>query len=218
MPFFAFEGLSCSGKTTLISKLVKVLENKDVCVTSEPYDDKYASGENIRRVLNAGELSINSPVLTDMILTNKALHFEEVIAPALKANKIVLCDRWIASTFVYQHPEEKSYIFEEKIRSFVRNLKLKFKVNPTPDVTFFLDITKSAMEERLTKRSLFYSSKDWVNWNNFDDLRKRYLHFGMFNTSFKSLSSDLPLGDLVSKTLEEINTTLASSLALGRHM
>lgn len=216
MPFFAFEGLSCSGKTTLISKLAKLLENKDVCVTSGLYDDRYSNGKSIKRVLDSGELDINSPVLTDMILTNKTLLFEKVIAPALKKKKIVLCDRWISSTFVYQQPDKKSYVFEEKIKSFMRNLEIRFKINPTPDLTFYLNMTKEVMGERLATRSIAYSHKDWLNWDNYEIFSNRYTLYNAFNTKFKTLTTNSSMADLVNEAIEGMNPIINASRLSGR--
>ncbi len=99
----AFEGGDGTGKSTQIALLRDHLEalGLTVVVTREPGGT--AIGERIREVL----LDPGSAALTDraealLYAAARAQHVEEVIAPALGEGAVVLCDRFIDSSVVYQ--------------------------------------------------------------------------------------------------------------------
>jgi dTMP kinase len=99
----AFEGGDGAGKSTQIALLRDHLKRLGlrVIVTREPGGT--AIGERIREVL----LDPGSAALTDraealLYAAARAQHVDEVIAPALADGAVVLCDRFIDSSVVYQ--------------------------------------------------------------------------------------------------------------------
>lgn len=99
----AFEGGDGAGKSTQIALLRDHLEalGLRVVVTREPGGTTI--GERIREVL----LDPGSAALTDraealLYAAARAQHVDEVIAPALADGAVVLCDRFIDSSVVYQ--------------------------------------------------------------------------------------------------------------------
>jgi dTMP kinase len=101
--FITFEGGDGSGKTTQL----KVLENylrargRPCLSTREPGGTSL--GQLIRQVLlEVGTQSITSPTELFLYLADRAQHIHEVVIPALKQGKIVLCDRHTDSTLAYQ--------------------------------------------------------------------------------------------------------------------
>jgi dTMP kinase len=101
--FIVFEGGDGSGKSTQIALLRAALEARGhrVLVTREPGGT--AIGEEVREVLLRPE-SVAMTARTEALLyaAARAQHVEEVIVPALDAGTIVLCDRFIDSSIVYQ--------------------------------------------------------------------------------------------------------------------
>lgn len=93
MVFIVFEGIDGSGKTTLINKIAPILGN--VVVTHEPYT---FTKEFLKERLG-DSYNISSSVF--FFLFDRIIHCNEIISPALDNNKIVLCDRYIYSTYAY---------------------------------------------------------------------------------------------------------------------
>lgn len=100
----SFEGSEGSGKSTQISRLAEALEelSNEVIVTREPGGTEL--GEEIRHLLmHANEGNEMTPE-TELLLfaASRAQLVRKVILPALDAQKIILCDRFLDSTTVYQ--------------------------------------------------------------------------------------------------------------------
>ncbi len=101
--FITFEGGEGVGKTVQISLLAESLSHQgyDVVTTREPGGTPGA--EAIRHILLSGQTQQYGPLIEAVLFTAaRADHFHEVIAPSLQKGKIVLCDRFIDSTRVYQ--------------------------------------------------------------------------------------------------------------------
>lgn len=101
--FITIEGVDGSGKSTQISRIKKFLEKRghNVLLTREPGGTKI--GERIRQILldnNCKEMSAVTETL--LYAASRAQHVEELIIPALNEGKIVLCDRFVDSSIVYQ--------------------------------------------------------------------------------------------------------------------
>ena len=101
--FITFEGSEGSGKTTQIQLLADYLsqQGKKVIVTRQPGGTDI--GRQIRHVLhdvNNGAMTAGAEIL--LYSADRAQHVEELIRPALAEGTIVLCDRYIDSTFAYQ--------------------------------------------------------------------------------------------------------------------
>jgi dTMP kinase len=101
--FVVFEGGDGAGKSTQIRLLRSVVERagRDAVVTREPGGTPI--GEGIREVL----LSRSSDAMSDraealLYAAARAQHVEEVIRPALEKGAVVLCDRYVDSSIVYQ--------------------------------------------------------------------------------------------------------------------
>ena len=101
--FITLEGVDGSGKSTQARLLKEALEamGHDVLLTREPGGSPGA--EEIRALVLEGEPDRWSAE-TEILLFTAARrdHLERTILPALAAGKIVICDRFVDSTRVYQ--------------------------------------------------------------------------------------------------------------------
>ena len=133
--FITFEGSEGSGKSTQIRNAVAFLKKKgrSVVMLREPGGTRIS--EAIRNILLDKDLKEMSPV-TELLLylAARAQIVREKILPALKAGKVVICDRFEDSTRAYQGFGRKIPLkaIEEASRLVRGALK--------PDLTFVLDI------------------------------------------------------------------------------
>jgi dTMP kinase len=99
--FISFEGLDGCGKTTQVELLEAFLEARDleVVATREPGGTEL--GETLRQiVLHGGKISPWAEVA--IFAAARAELVEEVIEPALGRGAIVISDRFVDSSLVYQ--------------------------------------------------------------------------------------------------------------------
>lgn len=99
----AFEGPDGSGKTTQIEMLGKYLVKKgfDVIKTREPGGTVIS--EKIRDIILDNKNKDMCAVCEALLYAaSRAQLVDEVIKPALQNGKIVLCDRFVLSSLVYQ--------------------------------------------------------------------------------------------------------------------
>jgi dTMP kinase len=101
--FITLEGLDGSGKTTQINRLAAWLRRRghDPVVTRQPGGTEV--GDRIRAlVLDSRSTQLASMAELALMFADRAQSINEVIAPALAAGRVVLCDRFTDSTEAYQ--------------------------------------------------------------------------------------------------------------------
>lgn len=132
--FITLEGPDGCGKTTQTNLLARALQAQGLnpVVTREPGGTKFA--EELRGVLLNPDYHV-SP-MTELMLfeTIRAHHTDDLIGPALKAGKLVICDRYADSTVAYQGYGRMMdlKVIEQLNRLATGGLK--------PDLTLALDI------------------------------------------------------------------------------
>jgi dTMP kinase len=146
--FVTFEGGEGTGKSTQIRLLADRLRRKgiDVLVTREPGGSPGA--EAVRHVLLSGaaeEYGTRMEALLFAAARND--HVEEVIRPALQSGAVVLCDRFIDSSRVYQG------ITGNLEPSFMQNLERVAINGVVPDCTIILDLPAVAGLQRAKLRA-----------------------------------------------------------------
>lgn len=130
-----FEGGEGAGKSTLMDRLFEALQKRHAAVVKTRAPGGTQLGEVIRNLLlNKEEAPLCSRAELLLFLADRAQHVEEVIAPALKQHKIVLCDRFNDSTVAYQGAGRA--IGEEDVRKLCT-----FSCQGVePHLTFYLDL------------------------------------------------------------------------------
>jgi dTMP kinase len=101
--FITLEGGDGTGKTTQLKALQHHLESQGrrCVVTREPGGTSL--GRLIRQaLLEAGKEPIAPTAELFLYLADRAQHVQDIILPAIKDGKIVLCDRYTDSTLAYQ--------------------------------------------------------------------------------------------------------------------
>lgn len=138
------DGPDASGTTTQARLLAEALRKmgKDVTETSEPSAGKV--GKMIREMLQSAE--VVSPEALQLLFTaDRADHVATVIEPALKAGKVVVCDRYVPSTLVYGELQGLSTAWLQAISATF----------PKPTVTIFtlppIEVSLKRLEKRAGK-------------------------------------------------------------------
>lgn len=141
-----FEGGEGVGKTTLIDAFYQYLKNsrQDVIKTRAPGGTEI--GQFIREILlNQHQDKMSYLCELFLFLADRSQHVDELILPALKQKKIVLCDRFNDSTIAYQavgrHQEEK------QIEDLCAFASLQVPVH----LTFYLDLDPELALKRIDK-------------------------------------------------------------------
>ncbi|MFH1190008.1 MAG: dTMP kinase [Candidatus Omnitrophota bacterium] len=147
--FITFEGIEGCGKSTqskLLYDHLKTLKRR--CVhTREPGGT--ALGEKIRDIiLHSDRVKISD--LSELFLFEAARSqiVKEVISPALKAGKIVICDRFSDATFGYQGYGGKVPLKAIKVLDRIATGGLK------PDLTILLDLDVATGLERARRKGV----------------------------------------------------------------
>lgn len=96
-----FEGTDGTGKSTQLQLLAKALQEKGlpVLTTREPTEGEY--GQKIRQ-LYAHRHTVSLERELDLFLADRKEHVEQLLSPALRSGKVILCDRYYLSTVAYQ--------------------------------------------------------------------------------------------------------------------
>ncbi len=145
--FITFEGGEGVGKTTQINLLKDYLEQNKFKVITTREPGGTAEGEKIRKFLVSGANNSWDPYSEALIFNAiRREHIKKLIKPAIANGEIVLCDRFIDSTIVYQG------IAGRVDQSSLLQLHNTYCYNLYPSLTFFLNLEPLAGLKRTKKR------------------------------------------------------------------
>ena len=146
--FLVIEGCDGSGKTTLAEGIKSQLTSNghDVLLTREPGGTPL--GDLIRQVFSSPperyQLTKESELL--LFCAARSGHVCQVILPALQEGKIVICDRYIDSTRVYQGARSNA-----KFSAVIENLIDLTTYGVRPSLTLLLHGDETALKQRAQK-------------------------------------------------------------------
>jgi dTMP kinase len=102
--FITFEGLDGSGKTTQMQRLAGWLTSSGHTVVTLRQPGSTALGDRLRAVLldSRSETALGPLAEMTLMFADRAQAIAEIIAPALAAGSVVLCDRFTDSSEAYQ--------------------------------------------------------------------------------------------------------------------
>lgn len=134
--FITLEGCEGSGKSTQLQKLKDFLEKsgREFIFTREPGGTPIA--EQIRKIiLDGNNVEMQDETEALLYASARVQHIKEKIIPAKNSGKIIVCDRYIDSSFAYQAYARGLGM------EFVSGVNVYAMQNCMPDLTFFLDIS-----------------------------------------------------------------------------
>lgn len=133
--FITLEGPDGSGKSTITEFIVEYLKdlNIDFIVTREPGGTSI--GEDIRNII-LDKKNINMSPRTEALLyaASRSQHVYEKIRPALEEGKVVLSERFVLSSLVYQGIGRGLGVLDVKA---INDFAIE---GVNPDLTLFFDI------------------------------------------------------------------------------
>ncbi len=157
-PFVVFEGIDGAGKSTQIQILYDTLVSKGYTplLTREPGGTPL--GETVARWLKS--YPQRSP-FTELLFFNatRAEHVSQVVQPALNAGRIVICDRFVASTLAYQ-----GYGRGLDLR-LIKQINLLASQGLQPTLTVFLDVHTTIAHSRIDAKALDVFEKESLEFH-----------------------------------------------------
>ncbi len=147
-----FEGIEGAGKSTHIQFIARQLQQagRDILVTREPGGTN--TGEGIRAFLlekNTEKMFAETELL--LMFAARAQHVQEIILPAINANRIVICDRFTDSSYAYQGGGRGCPL--ERIQQLETWLFSGELSSVKPDITLLLDLSVETGLSRARARS-----------------------------------------------------------------
>jgi dTMP kinase len=138
--FICIEGLDGSGKSTQAKLLAKKLnKTHNALYTAEPSQGKI--GKFIRKRLFE-QKRLPTTVEALLFAADRIEHIENLVAPALAEEKVVISDRYVYSSLAYQGSAGLNLEWIESVNA--NALK--------PDLCIFIDVEPAVVLERLKRK------------------------------------------------------------------
>lgn len=141
--FITYEGCDGCGKSTQLRMLNEYLTKNGIphIFTREPGGGKIS--EAIREILlNGKNAEMTDECEALLYAAARAQHLSDRVEPALSEGKLVICDRYVDSSFAYQaYARGLGEEFVGKINAFALE---KYR----PNITIFIDLTPEAAFRR----------------------------------------------------------------------
>lgn len=141
--FITFEGCDGSGKSTQLNLLIEYLQKTGTphIFTREPGGGKIS--EAIREILlNGKNAEMTDECEALLYAAARMQHLSDRVAPALAEGKLVVCDRYVDSSFAYQ-------AYARGLGTdFVGQINALAMTKYRPDVTIFIELTPEEAFQR----------------------------------------------------------------------
>jgi len=142
--FIAVEGIDGTGKSTQAHRLVEYFKSldKDVVLTKEP--GGWEGGNLLRELVLGGKLE-HPWSEAYIFMLDRAEHVARVINPAIAAGKVVVCERYHASTLAYQ-------VWGRGLPKKPFDMLFELSGFPIPDATLLFDMKPVNAIKRVAAR------------------------------------------------------------------
>ncbi|MCA9407488.1 MAG: dTMP kinase [Candidatus Omnitrophica bacterium] len=199
--FITFEGSEGSGKSTQIQMVHQHLKKarKPVILLREPGGVRIS--EKIRRILlDVNNKEISKECETLLYMAARAQIVKELILPELKKGTIILCDRFLDSTVVYQgYGCGVDIDFINQVGAFVTQ-------GLEPHLTLIFDIDAKKGLSRIARAKDRIELRD-ISYHN--KVRKGYQELGrLYPDRVKLIESDQSREDIFTIVMNYINQVI----------
>ena len=196
--FITIEGIECVGKSTNTKFIANYLKKRGIKThqTREPGGTLLA--EKIRNILLFQENENISPLCELFLLfAARDANIQQVVKPALRDGRWVICDRFTDASFAYQgFGRELGY---ETVAVFKEIVHANFD----PDITFLLDAPLNVIRSRrkLNANDRFESESD----DFFNQVRKGYLEIAdRFPDRVTVIDASKPIKDVQNQIVKNL--------------
>ena len=197
--FITFEGGEGTGKSTqaklLFSSIKKTSEK--VILTREPGGTNIA--EEIRKIIVKNNYNLNKVSELLLIYAARNEHLKDTIIPSLDKGHVILCDRFLDSTFVYQVQGKK---IDTKIFEFFNKLIIK---NYKPEITFIIDIDPIIGIERSLKLNKKETKYEKLPLSFHEKVRKDFITLSKKDERFKLIDGNKSIMEIHKEIIMTIN-------------
>lgn len=204
--FITIEGGEGSGKTSVIIKLIDELNKRgyQTLSTREPGGSKIA--EEIREVILNVE-NTNMDYMTEALLyaASRRQHLEEVVKPAIKEGKLVICDRYVDSSLAYQGHARGLGIDN------VYEVNMYATGGFMPDLTIFIDVPPEVGLSRIKKNNRSVDRLDLEKMNFHNLVHEGYLKvYERFPERIVRIDGNKPIDEVYEDLLKIIDQKLSN--------
>ena len=204
--FITLEGGEGAGKSTSRDFIVSLLEAQNIPFIQTREPGGTPIGETLRDVLLSKEgtaPSVTAELL--MVFAARAQHLHEVIEPALRDGKWVLCDRFTDATYAYQGYGRGFELGQ------IEALEALVQRGRHPDLTILFDIDPRLGMTRARQRAeLDRFEEEHVEF--FDRVREGYLTRAKNEARFRVIDASQSI-DLVQQALRELLLPMLSEVS-----
>jgi dTMP kinase len=203
--FISFEGSEGCGKSTQIQRLADRLRHAGyrVLMTREPGGTEI--GEQLRHLLQHSKAGHAMAPETELLLftASRAQLVREVVVPALTEGTMVLADRFLDSTTVYQGVARR--LDATQVGAINR-----FAVGSVlPDATFVLDLDPEEARRRMLQRTLPLDRMESQPAEFYQAVRAGYQALARENPQrVRLLDGNEPIEMLASRIWEQVSALL----------
>jgi dTMP kinase len=205
-----FEGIEAAGKSTLIAALSERLSSVGdaVLVTREPGGTPL--GDSLRALFKDPAYAIDGVAEVMLLNASRAQLVADVILPAMREGKIILCDRFFDATLAYQ--------------GFGRGLEVEMLVDlclaatrrTAPDLTFLIDIPVEVSAQRVLARGV-PDRLEREDESFHEAVRHGYLELARRFNRIVVLDGMLPQAELVDRAFAILEQRRAEQRRAGLH-
>ncbi|PFF51885.1 MULTISPECIES: dTMP kinase [Bacillus cereus group] len=200
--FISIEGGEGSGKSALIQGLSLYLEEQGMkCLTSrEPGGVKVA--EEIRELIMENEMDAITEAL--LFASARREHFKNKISPALTEGKIVICDRFVDSSIVYQ-----GYVQGIGMDNVLSINSQALEGLVMPHLTLYLDVEPTIALNRIAQNNRETNRFDEKSMEFHKKVREGYLLIEEKHSNrIKKVDASLSKDEVLQQSIEYIKNIL----------
>ncbi len=200
-PIIVFEGIEGSGKSLHIKNLENYLKKKKIKYLKfrEPGGSK--NSEKLRKLILNKNSNFNKKTDLFLYMAARNENYQSIIKKNYK-KRIILIDRFVDSTFAYQH---YGMGINKKIINILNRYILK---NINPDFTFLNIVSMKNLKSRLKKRSK-KNRYDNFKINFYKEVQKGYLQMSKSKKNYMIIDSNNQIIENKKIIIKKINSLLS---------